>query len=64
MQAIKIFVCSKLTGDMTCSYAIASADEVFILDSAAAHEYEEHGHEDTPEFREKIRESLIETSIT
>lgn len=63
MQVVKVFVCSRLTGNADCYFAVASANVDIVLDSAALHQYEEHGHEDTPAFREEIRASLIETDI-
>jgi predicted small metal-binding protein len=49
--------CRTLPSDINCTLTIAGeADEV--VDAAVAHAVAKHGHQDTPEMREMIRDSL------
>src|SRR4051794_32979175 len=49
--------CRRSTSDRNCSLTIMG-DEDEVLRVATKHAIEDHGHEDTPEFRAKMRETL------
>jgi len=59
MSTIKKFVCMIFRPEGDCPYDI-QGEEGEIIDQAAIHEQSEHGIEDTPETREKIKASLID----
>lgn len=63
MSIVKVFVCSKFTGNPDCHYAVAAESDEYVVESAAKHMWEEHGFEDTPELRERILSSLITAEI-
>jgi hypothetical protein len=49
--------CRRFPSESNCSLVIiGDADEVIV--AAAQHAVSVHGHEDTPEFREQLREML------
>lgn len=53
----KVADCRDFPSEKNCTLTIAgSEDEVLIV--AVRHAVEEHGHEDTPELREQIKEML------
>jgi len=49
--------CRKVPSDIGCTLTIAGTEEE-VLDAAAAHAVARHGHEDTPELREMLRQGL------
>jgi len=59
MAVNKRFECLLFRPEGDCPYTVAGEEEI-IINEAAKHEYEEHGIEDTPETREKIKDSLID----
>ncbi len=59
MSARKIIDCRRFPSGRDCSLTIAGTeDEVLTL--AVRHAVEEHGHENTPELREKLRAMLVD----
>jgi plasmid stability protein len=50
--------CRKIPNDIGCTLAIAGTEEE-VLDAAAAHAVAKHGHEDTAELREMLRQGLV-----
>ncbi|MBZ0272159.1 DUF1059 domain-containing protein [bacterium] len=49
--------CRRFPSDINCSLTIAGTrDEV--LEAAVQHAVSKHGHKDTPEFREQLRQML------
>lgn len=53
----KVADCRDFPSEKNCTLTVAGReDEVLIV--AARHAVEEHGHEDTPELREQIKEML------
>jgi hypothetical protein len=55
----KMIDCRRIPSERNCSITIAGTeDEVLTL--AVRHAVEEHGHRDTPELREQLRQALIE----
>ncbi len=59
MAVYKLFECMLYNPNTDCPYTV-SGEEEYVVEEAARHELVEHGMEDTPENREKIRESLID----
>jgi predicted small metal-binding protein len=50
--------CRDVPSERNCSLAIAGDDIEDLIDAAAKHAADKHGHEDTPEMREMIRGGL------
>jgi hypothetical protein len=51
--------CRRMPSERNCSLTIAGTeDEVLMI--AVRHAVEEHGHVDTPELREMLRQGLID----
>jgi predicted small metal-binding protein len=50
--------CRDMPSDSNCTLAIAGDDDEDLLDAAVMHAVSKHGHEDTPELREAIRNGL------
>ena len=57
--ARKMMDCRRMPSERNCSLTIAGTQDE-VLTVAVRHAVEEHGHEDTPEFREQIRRSLVD----
>lgn len=53
----KMADCRRFPSESKCSLTIIGEEEE-VLEAAAQHGAAVHGHEDTPEFREKMREFL------
>ena len=53
----KVMDCSTVPSDSGCTLKLSGL-EAEVLDAAVAHAIAVHGHEDTPEMREQIREFL------
>jgi predicted small metal-binding protein len=56
-MARKIADCRRWPSESSCSLTIIG-DEEEVVKAAAEHAVSVHGHEDTPEFREQIRDFL------
>lgn len=56
-MARKMVDCRKVPSEIDCTLTIAGREDE-VLDAAAAHAVSKHGHEDTPELREMIRNGL------
>jgi hypothetical protein len=57
--ARKMMDCRRMPSERNCSLVIAGTeDEVLMV--AVRHAIQEHGHADTPELREQIRQSLVD----
>jgi predicted small metal-binding protein len=56
-MARKIADCRRWPSESNCSLTIIG-DEEEVVNAAAEHAVSVHGHEDTPEFREQIRDFL------
>jgi predicted small metal-binding protein len=55
----KMIDCRRMPSERNCSVTIAGTeDEVLTL--AVRHAVEEHGHRDTPELREQLRQNLTD----
>lgn len=53
----KYMDCREMPSENNCDLAMAGSEE-HLLDAAVGHAISAHGHEDTPELREQIRQSL------
>jgi predicted small metal-binding protein len=50
--------CRDVPSENDCTLAIAGDDVDDLIEAAAKHAVDKHGHEDSPEMREMIRGSL------
>jgi predicted small metal-binding protein len=57
MEARKVMDCSKYPSDINCTLRISGREDE-VMKAAVHHAVTEHGHEDTPEFREQLRSML------
>jgi predicted small metal-binding protein len=48
--------------DSQCSVALSADTEDELIDAAVQHAVKMHGHEDTPEFRQQLRQIAHEES--
>jgi predicted small metal-binding protein len=55
----KMVDCRRMPSERNCSLTIAGTEEE-VLTVAVRHAIEEHGHSDTPELREMMRQGLID----
>ena len=55
----KMIDCRRMPSDRNCSLTIAGTEDE-VLTVAVRHAAEEHGHANTPELREQLRQSLID----
>ena len=53
-MARKMIDCRQIPSDINCTLTIAGEEDE-VLDAAAAHAADKHGHENTPELREQQR---------
>ncbi len=60
MGVPKLFECLIFRPEYDCPYT-TSGEEENVIEEAARHELNEHNIEDTPENRQKIKESLIDS---
>ncbi len=63
MGVPKLFECQIFRPEGDCSYTV-SGEEGYVIEEAAGHELREHEIEDTPETRQKIKESLLDSGNT
>jgi predicted small metal-binding protein len=59
MASRKMIDCRKIPSDRNCSITIAGTEEE-VLTLAVRHAVEEHGDQDTPQLREKLRGALAD----
>jgi predicted small metal-binding protein len=52
--------CREFPSDMHCSVAISADSDQELLDAAVQHAVAVHGHQDTQEFRDRLRASIRE----
>jgi hypothetical protein len=55
----KMIDCRRMPSERNCSLTIAGTEEE-VLAVAVRHAVEEHGHPNTPELREQLRQGLID----
>jgi predicted small metal-binding protein len=54
----KFIDCREFPSERNCTIAIAADSENELIDAAVQHAVAVHGHQDTPEFRNMIRQSM------
>jgi predicted small metal-binding protein len=52
----KYIDCREFPSDIGCTLALAADSEQELLDAAVAHGVAMHGHTDSPQFREMLRQ--------
>jgi len=57
-MARKYIDCREYPSEMNCSIAIYADDENELIEAAVQHAVTVHGHEDTPQFRNELRQAL------
>lgn len=57
MQKRKVADCRKMPGEKNCTVSIAGSEEE-VVPLAVYHAITTHGHDDTPELEQQIRDSL------
>ena len=60
----KFIDCREFPSEMNCSVAISADTDRELIEAAVQHAVAVHGHQDTPEFREQIRQIMKEGSPT
>ncbi len=58
-MARKVADCRAIPNEVGCTLTI-SGEENEVLDAAVAHAVARHGHKDTPELREQLRQMLTD----
>jgi predicted small metal-binding protein len=55
----KMIDCRTMPSEIGCTLTIAGEEDE-VLDAAAAHAVDKHGHENTPDLREQLRGALVD----
>jgi predicted small metal-binding protein len=55
----KMIDCRQMPSEIGCTLTIAGEEEE-VLDAAAAHAVDKHGHQNTPELRDQLRGGLVD----
>jgi predicted small metal-binding protein len=63
-MARKMIDCREFPSESNCTLAIAADTEEEILDVAVPHAVSKHGHKDTPELRNQLRQGIKEGALT
>lgn len=50
--------CREFPSESNCTVAISADSETELIDAAAQHAAQVHGHQDTPEFRAQLRSAV------
>jgi predicted small metal-binding protein len=56
----KYIDCREFPSESNCTIAISADSEDELIDAAAQHVVQVHGHEDSPELRAQLREAVRE----
>ncbi len=56
----KYIDCRDYKGDVKCSVAISADTDEELLEAVVQHGHKVHGYEDTPEFRNKMKQEFKE----
>jgi predicted small metal-binding protein len=56
----KFVDCREMPSEMNCTIAISADSEDELVEAAAQHAVAVHGHQDTPELREQLRNGVHE----
>lgn len=59
-MARKYIDCRGVPGDSNCSVAISADSEEELLEVAVQHAVGSHGHTDSPQLRQQLKESIKE----
>jgi predicted small metal-binding protein len=59
-MARKYIDCREIPSTTKCSVTIAADSEQELLDVAVQHAVAQHGHQDTPEFRNQLKQAMRE----
>lgn len=54
--------CRDYPSEKNCTVAMSADSEAELLDAAVRHAVEVHGHQDTPQFRDQLRQ-VIKTGM-
>jgi predicted small metal-binding protein len=60
IMARKYIDCREIPSATNCSVTIAADSEKELLDVAVQHGVTQHGHQDTPEFRNQLKQAMRE----
>jgi predicted small metal-binding protein len=63
-MARKYIDCRDFPSEMNCTIAIAADSEGEVLEAAVTHAVTVHGHADTPELRDQIRQGIKEGALS
>ncbi len=58
----KYIDCREFPSEMKCSVAISADNETELMEAAVQHAVAVHGHKDSPELRQQVKQSLREGS--
>ena len=61
-MARKYIDCREMPSDSKCTVAISADNEKELIEVAVQHAVKVHGHQDTAEFRQKLRRAIKEGS--
>jgi len=56
----KYIDCRDYKGDVKCSVAISADTDDELMEAVVQHGHKVHGYEDTPEFRDKMKQEFKE----
>ena len=59
-MARKYIDCREFPSDTKCSVTIAADSEQELMDVAVQHAVSVHGHQDTPELRQQLKQTMRE----
>jgi predicted small metal-binding protein len=57
-MARKYIDCREIPSDSKCTVTIAADSEKELMDVAVQHAVQQHGHQDTPEFRQQLTSAI------
>jgi predicted small metal-binding protein len=57
-MARKYVDCREIPSESKCSVAMSADNEQELIDVAVQHAVRVHGHQDTPEFRQMLRQAI------
>ncbi|HEY9281524.1 MAG TPA: DUF1059 domain-containing protein [Eoetvoesiella sp.] len=58
----KYIDCRSFPSEMNCSIAISADNETELLEAAVQHAVAVHGHKDSPELRQQVKQSMKDGS--